>query len=161
MSISRRRGQSSTVVVRDAIVRLCHRSRDQLRLRRGCQQLGTFWWTTRPGLGTTGIGDTCDLSDGDLLIVHIDYLCDGMTLQMRNVRSDPLQRSFLRPPHLEKGFLDHSTRRRRSSCTVVVSRGWADGAEAASITRTSRAIRHRTTPLRCGSGGGDQSRDER
>ena len=96
------------------------------------------------------------LSDGDFVIAYVNYLCDGMKVQMRSVRSNPLRRSLINATHLEDGYLDHSKRRRRRSCTVVVSRRWAAVAEAASVTRTRRARWLRTTPLRCRSGGGNR-----
>ena len=141
-------------------MRLCHRSRDQLRLRRGCQQLGTFWWTTRPGLGTTGIGDTCDLSDGDVLIGRYDYLCDGMTLQMRNVWSDPPERVFFATSTSREGF----PRPQHAEAAEQLHGGGFAG-----MGRCSRGCIHHanepghtapynTTPVR--EWGGDQSRDE-
>ena len=66
------------------------------------------------GTRYNGIGDTFDLSDGDLLIVRYDYLCVGRKVRMRCVRSDAQLRIFITVPHLEEGDLDHSKRRRRS-----------------------------------------------
>jgi hypothetical protein len=77
---------------------------------------------TPPVPSTTGTADTCDLSDGDLLIVRFDYLRVGRTVRMRSVRSDALIRIFITVPQREEGFLDYSKLRWRSCRTVVVSR---------------------------------------
>ena len=122
MCINRHREQSSTVVERVAIVRLCRRSRGQLRLRRGCQPRATSWWTTRQVRSTTGTGDTCDLFDGDLLIERFNYLCDGDGSADEQRWKDSLHRIFLDILHPEDGDLDYSKLRWRSSRTVVVSR---------------------------------------
>ena len=162
MSISHRRGQSSTVVVRVAIVRLCRRSRVRLRLLRGCPQRGMFWWTTRPVRRTKGIGDTFDLSDGDILIVRFDSLCVGRKVRMRCVRSDAMFRIFITVLHLEEGDLVHSKRRRRTSGIGGGVAGRVCVAESTSVPRTRRAddtVQHRPG---AGSGGGtrEATRDD-
>ena len=39
--------------------------------------------------------------------VRYNYLCDGMSVQMNSVWSDPLNRILLTSLHLEDGYLDH------------------------------------------------------
>ena len=39
--------------------------------------------------------------------VRYNYLCDGMSVQMNSVWSDPLNRIHLTSLHLEDGYLDH------------------------------------------------------
>ncbi len=68
------------------------------------------------------IGDTFDLSDGDLLSERFNYLCDGDGSADEQRWNDSLHRIFLDILHPEDGDLDYSKRRRRSSRTVVVSR---------------------------------------
>jgi hypothetical protein len=138
MSISHRRGQSSTVVERVAIGRLCRRSRVRLRLLRGCPQRGMFWWTTRPVRHTKGTGDTFDLPDGDLLIERIDYLCDWDGSADEQRWNDSLHRIFLDILHPEDGDLDHSTEEAASGIGGGVA-GRVCVAEATSVPRTRRA----------------------